>query len=89
MYIIHSHFHIFLSAFLASGEYVTNVSINSGLLSRKSQVQVTPHVRGTVEGSVKVGEAVYAKVDIQGTLVDATLPMTLVQDYGNWPLVAR
>ena len=78
-----------MTAFTSSGEYVTNVSIHSGLLSRKSRVEVTPHVRGTVEGSVKVGEAVYAKVAIQGQLLDATLPMTLVEDYSSWPLVAR
>ena len=78
-----------LTAFTASGEYATNVSIHSGLLSRKSQLDITPHVRATVEGSVKVGEAVYAKVEIQGQLMDATLPMTLVEDFSNWPLVAR
>ena len=42
-----------------------------------------------VNGSVKVGNVMYALVDINGTLLDSTLPLTITQDFNHWPISAR
>lgn len=52
-------------------------------------VDVTPEVWGRVEGSMTVGDAIFAKVDIDGGLLNTNLPLTIDQDHGSWPLSAR
>ena len=42
-----------------------------------------------MQGSVRVGGATYATVAVQGNLVESSLPLTMVQDFGKWPMVAR
>ena len=76
-------------AFTSTGHYQTNISINAHLLSQNVEVNVTPNLWARVDGNMKVGNALYATVQLQGVLVDTTLPLTLNQDFGSWPLVAR
>ena len=52
-------------------------------------ITVTPDVWGKVEGSVRVGDAIYATVDIHGVLMNTSLPLAIDQKYGSWPLTAR
>ena len=76
-------------AFTSTGHYQTNISIDAHFLSQNVEVNVTPNLWARVDGSMKVGNALYATVQIQGVLVDTTLPLTLNQNFGSWPLVAR
>ena len=78
-----------ISAFSSFGQYNTNISLKANLLSRHVEVGVVPEVWAKVEGDMKVGDAIYATVDIQGQLLNTSLPLTIIQDYGNWPQLAR
>ena len=78
-----------ISAFSSFGQYNTNISLKANLLSRHVEVGVVPEVWAKVEGDMKVGDAIYATVDIQGQLLNTSLPLTIVQNYGNWPQLAR
>lgn len=78
-----------VSAFSSTGQYHNNVSLRANLLSKKTEASITPHVTARMQGSVRVGGATYARVTVQGNLVESTLPLTMVQDFGNWPMVAR
>ena len=52
-------------------------------------MSLTPQVWSSVNGSMRVGSATFALVVIEGTLIDATLPLTMKQNFSTWPLVAR
>ncbi len=65
------------------------MSLYAALLSRNININVTPEVWGEVEGYMKVGDAIYATVNIDGLLLNTSLPLTIDQDYGSWPLSAR
>lgn len=52
-------------------------------------MNVTPQVWSEVNGNVKIGNAVYAIVEINGTLLDCTLPLSIEQDFNHWPLSAK
>lgn len=51
-------------------------------------IEITPEVWGKVQGSMRVGDAIYALVDIDGSLLNVSLPMTISQNSGSWPLSA-
>lgn len=76
-------------AFTSTGHYKTNFSFDSQLLSEEVEVSLTPQVWSSVNGSMRVGSATFALVVIEGTLIDATLPLTMKQNFSTWPLVAR
>ena len=65
------------------------MSLYAALLSRTVDINITPEVWGEVEGYMKVGDAIYATVTIDGMLLNGSLPLTINQDYGTWPLSAR
>ena len=65
------------------------MSLYAGLLSRTADINITPKAWGRVEGSMKVGDAIFATVVIDGVLLNASLPLNIKQDHGQWPLSAR
>ena len=65
------------------------MSMRAGLLSKQFEVTTTPYVQARMHGSARVGGATYATVTLQGNLVESSLPLSLVQDFGQWPLVAK
>ena len=79
----------FIAAFTSTGHYMTNFSFESQLLSEEVEVRLSPQVWSSVNGSMRVGSATFALVEIEGTLVDATLPLTIKQNFSTWPLIAR
>ena len=80
---------LFYAAFSSTGQYQVNTSVRAELLSKSLIVTAVPHVQASVQGSVRVGGATYATVTLTGNLVETTLPLTLGQHYGQWPLVAK
>ena len=75
--------------FSSYGRYDFNMSLYAGLLSRTADINITPKVWGRVEGSMKVGDAIFATVVIDGVLLNASLPLNIKQDHSQWPLLAR
>ena len=85
----HNLFLHFSLAFSTYGRYNVNMSLYAALLSRTTDISMTPEVWGRVEGSMKVGDALFATVVIDGELLNASLPLTINQDHSSWPLSAR
>ena len=71
------------------GWYQLNHSLTAGLLSKTLDLSVTPSLLARVQGSVRVGTTVYATVELQGSMLETSLPLTLRQEADSWPLLAR
>lgn len=78
----------FSTGFHSYGQYSVDASMHTALLSRNMDIKVTPEVWGKVQGSMRVGDAIYALVDIDGSLLNVSLPLTINQNAGSWPLSA-
>lgn len=75
--------------FRAVGDYELQYSVDVSLLSGRSSVSVTPSLVSRAEGSVRTEGIVYATVTLEGSVLEASLPLTLWQNFYNWPLTAR
>ncbi len=71
------------------GQYQLNYSVAAGLLSQQTEVSVTPYLHARADGTMKVGSTTFALVELGGSLIETSLPLTLTQDFRSWPLVAR
>ena len=71
------------------GSYQLNYSHAARLLSKTTDLLVTPSFLARVEGSVRVGSTVFATVDLEGVMLETVLPLVLSQDADAWPLSAR
>ena len=77
------------SDFRAVGDYQLDYSLDFSLLSRQATVSVTPSLASRAHGYKRMGGRQYATVTLEGTMLDASLPLTLWQDFLQWPLTAR
>ena len=71
------------------GSYQLNYTQVIGLLSKTFDLSVTPSFLARVQGSVRVGSTVFATVDLEGVMLETSLPLELRQDAASWPLTAR
>lgn len=71
------------------GSYRLNYTQYVGLLSKQLDLSVTPYFVATARGSVRVGSTVFAAVDLEGTVLETSLPLSLAQEAATWPMVAR
>ena len=71
------------------GDYQLDYSLEFSLLSRQATVSLTPSLTTQAHGYVKTSGVQYAAVSLEGSIVEASLPLTLWQDFQKWPLTAR
>ncbi len=71
------------------GSYQLDHSIFVGLLSKGLDYSATPSFAARAVGSVRVGSTVFAVVDLEGTVLETSLPLTVRQEAATWPMLAR
>ena len=71
------------------GSYQLNYSHVAGLLSKTFDLSITPSFLARSQGSIRVGSTVFSTVELEGTVLDTTLPLSLRQEAASWPMVAR
>ena len=75
--------------FSSVGNYQLNYSLSANFLSKTLEFPVTPYFHARAEGLMRVGSTVFALVETRGTLLEILLPLTLEQNFSQWPLLAR
>ena len=75
--------------FSSVGNYQLNFSLSANFLSKTLELPVTPYFHARAEGLMRVGSTVFALVETRGTLLEILLPLTLEQNFSQWPLLAR
>ena len=78
-----------ISDFRAVGSYELDYSLDFSLLSRRASVSLTPSLVSRAEGYVRTDGVLYASVTLEGSILEASLPLSLQQNFLEWPLTAR
>ena len=86
-------FYMYITApdFHGVGDYELSYSLDMSLLSRQATVSVTPSLSSRAHGYMRTsgGGVQYATVTLEGTVLEASLPLTLWHNFLEWPLTAR
>ena len=75
--------------FRAVGDYQLDYSLDFSLLSNQATVSITPSLASRAHGFVRTSGLQYATVSLDGSVLEASLPLNLWQDFQTWPLTAR
>ncbi len=83
--LIHMH-----TEFSSVGSYGFSYSPSINLLSKRLHLPVTPTIHAKAQGFMRTRTGTQiAEVEFSGTLLQASLPQVLSQDFNVWPQKAR